>query len=387
MSAKALPIGVGPSGRGNIGLLILSASLFAIGSTVAAAAEMRSEAGPVPSGQPALMTNSLLEQFKAFISSPPPISNLVFQQKVPMGGGMLPLDGSFALSTSYEYFQARWQTNGLLFRQITSPSDVTNFTVAGKLVSWSGHQHALFEPGPLLTTWDERDPSVAGKYISVFYTSQFFLEPLREILNLGIMYVGVGTVEWEGDRFRAQCQVDREHLRVTGEAGRARDGRVDHLKVRYAFPHHTNDYLVRYGYNPALGYDYLPSVVSNFWLKTERTGTQREIELDEWRILDIQIHEASLAAEAFDVAPFTRQNHWPEQIYTNSGFYARGTNGGLQLIGTLDFRNQPRLGPSRASVAALYAAWGGLNVVIFALLVGAREKEQKQTTKERTIKL
>src|SRR6266851_7453899 len=102
MGAKILPIGVGPSGRGNIGLLILSASLFAIGSTVAAAAEMRSEAGPVPSGQSAPATNSLLEQFKAFISSPPPISNVVFQQKVPMKGGARPLDGTFALSTRFD---------------------------------------------------------------------------------------------------------------------------------------------------------------------------------------------------------------------------------------------------------------------------------------------
>ena len=100
-----------------------------------------------------------------------------------MGGGIRPLDGSFALSTRFEYFQARWQNNGLLFRRLGSPADVTNLSVAGQLVSWSGHQKALFEPIPLVTTWDDRDPSAAGKRISIFFTSHFFLASIEEYMR------------------------------------------------------------------------------------------------------------------------------------------------------------------------------------------------------------
>jgi len=377
MGAKILPIGVGPSGRGNIGLLILNASLFAMVSTVAAAAEMGSEAGPVSSGQPALMTNSLLEQFKAFISSPPPISNLVFQQKVPMGGGARPLDGTFALSTSFEYFQAKWQTNGMLFRRIGSPLDVTNLTVAGQLVSWSGHQHALFEPTPILTTWDDRDPSVAGKSISIFYTSQCYLDPLREILNLGIMYVGIGAVHWEQNRFRVETRVGDEPLRITGEVIEAGAGPPDRLKVWYAFPGQTNSYELRYGYGVPSRYAYLPSVITNFWLKKEANGKEKQIELDEWRILDLEIAEAPLAAELFDVAAFSRSNHWPRRLYANSSFYERAPNGTLQLTGTLEFHARRPLVPRKVGVAVLYAGGGGLNMAIVALMVRAKETEKQ----------
>lgn len=54
------------------------------------------------------------------------------------------------------------------------------------------------------------------------------------------MHVDVESVHWEGDRFRAECEVDSEPLRVTGEVAPARDGRVDHLRVRYAFPRHSS---------------------------------------------------------------------------------------------------------------------------------------------------
>ncbi len=108
---------------------------------------------------------SLLQQFKDFISHPPVIKNLVFAKKIPMNGGMLPLDGSFAFSTAFVCFQAKWQTNGMLYRQIGSATGASNFDFAGRLVSVSDHKHAVAEPSRQSTTWDDRDPSVAGKSI------------------------------------------------------------------------------------------------------------------------------------------------------------------------------------------------------------------------------
>src|SRR5512140_3380177 len=126
----------------------LAAAVSVLGATPA-------RAGPeVDSGS----ATSPVEQFKQFLSLPPIITNLVWQQKVPMEGGQRPLDGTFALSTRFDYFQARWQTNGMLFRRLNRPEDATNFTFAGTLVSVSDHQHALVEAGGRMTTWDERDP-------------------------------------------------------------------------------------------------------------------------------------------------------------------------------------------------------------------------------------
>src|SRR5581483_12054583 len=79
-----------------------------------------------------------MEQFKRFISSPHIVENIVWRRKVPMNGGARPTDGTFARSTKFEYYQAKWQTNGFLVRQLASANDQTNLNVAGLLVAWSG---------------------------------------------------------------------------------------------------------------------------------------------------------------------------------------------------------------------------------------------------------
>ncbi|HEV2391608.1 MAG TPA: hypothetical protein VG146_04505 [Verrucomicrobiae bacterium] len=303
-------------------------------------------------------------------------------RKVPMDGGARPLDGTFALSTRFEYFQAKWQTNGLLFRRITSPGDVTNFNVAGELVSWSGHRHALVESGARLTTWDDRDPSVAGRDTSVFYTTSFLLHPLREVLNLGIMYAGIGTVRWEGNRFRAACDVDHEHLLITGELLPVAHGPPRALNVRYAFPHQTNDYMIRYGYESALKHPFLPDVITNVWIVKGHDGGRTEVELDQWRILEMEIANRPLDARPFAADSFTQPKRWLTRVYTNGAIYELGSNGTLKVI-----YGVPHDGTSSAlalrSHAGFYVCWAGLNVAIFALIVRAKER-RSEPSKERT---
>ncbi len=295
-----------------------------------------------------------------------------------MNGGARPLDGTFALSTRFDYFQARWQPDGMLFRGLNRPEDATNFTFTGNLVSVSAHQHALVEPGGRLTTWDDRDPSVAGKSTSVFYTTQLALDPLREILNLGVMHAGTGTIRWAGNRFRTESEVDHEHLLITGELVPSGDAPPGAMRVCYAFPHQTNRYVLRYGYAPGLKYSFLPAAITNFWVTESRRGVENQIELDEWRILDLDIAEAPLPAQAFDLAPFAGQSQWTTFVYTNGGLYARQTNGMLQFVVSVEAPEGPFRRRFRASPKVVYACWAGLNIAIFALMLGAKPTKTKQ---------
>jgi hypothetical protein len=353
--------------------LLLLTALVVGALPVAPRAEELSNSAPAP-----------IEQFKNFISSPPIIQNLVFQQKVPMDGGQRPLDATFALSTRFDYFQAKWQTNGMLFRRLNQPEDATNFTFTGNLVSVSAHQHALVEPGGRLSTWDDRDPSVAGKEVSVFYTSQLVLEPLRRILSLGIMYAGIGTVRWDANRLQTECEVDGEHVVITGELLAASDGPPRGLELHYAFPRETYDYMVRYAYAPMVKYPFLPAVITSFWLPKNRKGD--EIEVDEYRILDFQTAPEPLHDEAFDVAPFAHLNHWAPRIYTNGAFYDRTTNGTLQLAYELGARPLSSSHP-RIPRGVIYAGWAGLNFAIFALMLGAKETAKQNNKEERIVTL
>jgi hypothetical protein len=347
-------------------LLAAVAACFA--ASGGAAAEQDNHAWPQ-----AAVTNFALEQFKTFVSSPPIISNLVFERKMPMEGGARPLDGSFARSTKWEYYHARWQTNGFLLRRISTPDDVTNSTVADQLVSWSGHQHALFEPYAQLATWDDRDPTTFGKDISIFYTRRFFLEPLAEVLNMGIMHLGTGSVRWEGNQFHTSCKLDGEALLIRGEIIPALDGPPRSMRVSYAFAQRTNDYLIRYGYGNSRS-PYLPGSITNFWLSPIGPGVVQEVDLDEWNILDLQVADQPLATESFAASRFNFKSSWATRNYTNGGFYQRAPDGTLRLIALLAAQGGASITAGRAKLGAFYVGWGGLNIAIFALIVRVRNR-------------
>jgi hypothetical protein len=229
---------------------------------------------------------------------------------------------------------------------------------------------------------------VPPKLTSFLYTSHFELDPLREVLNLGIMYAEIGSVRWRGNRFRTECELDSKRVRITGELLPAADGPPIGLKVHYAFPGRALDYLVRYGYEPSAKWTFLPTVITNCWITKDRRGARIEMELDQWRILDLQAANNPLEPGAFDAAPFARQSHWTNHIYTNGGFYERGANGGFRLAYTSAISVRPPAVSSQAGRAAFYACWGGLNLAIFALLLRAKEpntQQNKDQTKEYSI--
>lgn len=319
---------------------------------------------------------SAVERFKRFISSPPVIKNLVFQQKVPMEDGARPLDGSFAFSTRYDYFQAEWQPDGILFRRLSGLDDATNFNVAGQLISWSSHQHTLIEPSGKLTIWDDQDPSTRNKHISVFYTTEFMLEPLREVMNLGIMYAGIGTIRWTGNRF--VCEVERQDLRISGNLISSGGGPPEAMKVTYVSSQQTNEYVLRYGYAPGNKYSFLPTVITNFWV-TKPKGSPTQMELDQWRILDLRIADGALPSEAFSAVRFTDANNkWESRIYTNGAIYNVGTNGILHYAYPVDERSMYFTTDKRRLRVILHTCWASMNVAIFALMVGAKDKKREQ---------
>ncbi len=358
------------------GLFMLSLAATA-GQALAGGAEM---AGLQP--RPDHTTNlapSLLQQFKDFISHPPVIKNLVFAKKIPMSGGMLPLDGSFAYSTRWEYFQVKWQSNGMLFRRLGAPTDATNFNVPAEFVSVSDHKYAVVEPTRVLTTWDDRDPSVVGKNISIFFTRHCLLQPLREMMSLGIMYAGIGAVRWQGNRFRTESVLNHQRVIMTGEVAPSENGPPMSMTVRYAFPHQTNDYVLRYGYAPGSPYPFVPSVITNFWVTGRNGGRPREMELNQWRIISVKLREAPLPARAFALKPFLKPFQWKTRVYTNGAIYDVGPDGALQfayaLGGPTGVITQPPV--IHVSRPVFYAAWGAVNLLIFALMLGARESKQK----------
>lgn len=315
-------------------------------------------------------TSASNEEIKRFMSSPPPIHELIFEQKAPMEGGARPLDGTFALSTKYDYFEARRQADGLLFRRLATVTASTNYDFAGLLVACAAHRHGLAEPGGRFTVWDDRDPSVAGKNVSVFYTEKLMLEPLRRVLNLGVMYAEAGSIRWAGEHFSAEADVDGQHVTIEGNLLVNTNGAPLGLRLSYGFPHQTYNYLVQYTYGE--GAQRLPTLIRSYWLPPDRPGT--EIEVDEWRILKLDLGSADLPKEEFDIAPFVTANHWTARVYTNNAFYDQSASGRLTLSYVLKEPGS-RFWGTVLSRTTIYIAWACLNLGLAVVMLRAKKAE------------
>jgi hypothetical protein len=324
---------------------------------------------------------SPVEQFKAFIESPPVIKNLVFQQKVPMSGGARPLDGSFALSTRFDYFQARWQPDALFFRRLGGPQDETNFTAFGQLVALADHVHWLLE-GQRVTTWDDRDPSVKGKTTSIFFTSRFFLQPLEQVMNMGVMHAGIGAIHWQGNSFHLETDLGTDHFTVNGELVEPASEPPERMYVHYVFQGKTSDYVVRYRYGGTHNIAFVPSVVTSYWI-----SNGKEIELDEWKILSLETEPTPLPIESFDPAHCLEAIPTPLRLYTNGAFYARATDGSLELLERFGVqanrRGPPHWALSGGFRGVFYASWGMANLAIFAFMAKANAGNKQQLKEER----
>jgi hypothetical protein len=156
------------------------------------------------------------------------------------------------------------------------------------------------------------------------------------------------------------------------------------MRVCYATPRLTNNYVLRYGYAKVgprvLPASFIPTAITNFWVTKSPGGVEKEIDLDEWQILDLDLTEAPLPAQTFDLAPFLGQGQLTTHVYTNGALYDRQPNGTLQFAVSLEPPKSPFLPRFRASPRVVYACWAGLNLVIFALLLGAKSAKNETKT-------
>lgn len=155
-------------------------------------------------------------------------------------------------------------------------------------------------------------------------------------------------------------------------------GPPEAMKITYVSSQQTNQYVLRYGYAPDQKYSFLPTVITNFWV-TRLKRVPTEIELDQWKILDLSIADEALPSEAFSAVRFTVSNNkWESRIYTNGAIYNVGTNGILHFSYPVDERSIYFTMDKRRLRMTLRTCWAGVNVALFALMVGAKDKNGEQ---------
>lgn len=311
-----------------------------------------------------------IESFKRFLESPPPIEDLVFSEKLPPNPGQArPLDGSFQQSTFLNYYHARWQTNGLLFRQIRSVTDATNFSAMKLFAANFDNEYWLCYNSTNITR-TEWVPGTTAKTNRIFGSFVFRTRILREPLLLGIMHLDLGKVVWDGDSFTARSSVEPYSIEGTL---RSANGRADSLSITYRSAGRDYRWVARYRYDRSLEIPYFPSLISMNWVNEDG----REIQLAEYEVFKLREAPQPLSRDAFEPAPFIQSNGWRPLVFTNESLFVFGPSG--QLI---ELEKRPYRGPQTIKgfirEPLIYPIWAAANISIF-ILVWRMERGQPKS--------
>ncbi|MDA1273434.1 MAG: hypothetical protein O2960_05195 [Verrucomicrobia bacterium] len=339
---------------------LLSGSLHCVGAN---AAGDRSEGG------------SPVERFKAFISSPPVIKDIVFRKKVRQDlSKPMRMDGSFALSTNFEYFHARWQPDATLLRQIPDPSDIESLKIDRLLVSIFRDEYWLVDRERMATHWFKR--SETDNF--VFRIANRRMYSLRKLLNLGLIHVPIASIVWNGNTFLVNRTLVSEEIKeIRGELFAKGTNRPTELRVKYAGPRSYAEHVVRYAYETEFDeLPFLPSKISTFYL-----NDGREVEVDEMTIVELDTAKTPLGTSAFDPQPFIDANKIGIGAYTNDALYSVTADGHLEFVRSYHSET-PSFFSRRITRSAerifLYASWVGANVGIFFVFRRIRKIHNNQ---------
>jgi hypothetical protein len=225
-----------------------------------------------------------VERFKAFVSSPPPISECRFREILAHGK---------PYSTTNFYF-VRWQTNAILVHRFLDEAHFLRARardrsyggdVAARYDSnyWHVGRSAAVEWNP--GTKDENSES-PGQVISSVRDLAF-----SRILSGGPQRIEIGSIRWEGDSYTA---TDSAGLEIRAEL--LTDGRtIRGLDVNYFYIGREVSHRYRY---PSFSqeYPFLPSVIHRL---DENDQIAYSLEIVDFRISERPLNRRSFKPELY----------------------------------------------------------------------------------------
>lgn len=280
-----------------------------------------------------------IDGFKRFISSPPPIQELVFRQKTaPKPDTAKPKDGSFAASTNYLFFQARYEPPTIVLKKEHTLSNLLSERLSGGLLAILGKEYWWIDQerkqAHLWTMPEGARPNAPGQ--SVRRTVNYRLHPLFEVMNFGVQHAGIGTIAWNDNAFETETTNEEFGLKIKIRGSLESDygGRPKSLRINYLMRGRqigSFDYIVRYAFESQLTPAFLPNRITSYLL---RDG--KEIELDDFTILKLRIGSPTDSYAAFSMPPIISANQIPITVHiTTSPVQGQtGHTGTLQQLCT-----------------------------------------------------
>lgn len=323
-------------------------------------------------------STSTLEQFKSFISNPPPIERLIYRVTLPANPSRPDL--GVARSRYFQEFFAAWQSNSWFVRQVRPDDDLKSFVLRGQSIFGNRDLYWLLEPGTA-TRWFDDDPRVEGVKIDLPTTSPNRTKGVRELrgrslfelLNMGVLNIKPGTIRWEGNRFRVD-HAERKQ-KIEGELFASADGLPSYMRVSYTEGTNKVDFVSRYTYEQNAGLPYLPSRVQTFRLEL---GDDHGREKRSFTILSMRPSPVPLPEVVFDPGPIIASNRLALRFYTNGAMYQLNEYGEFVLAK----ENAP--GKVRTHNRSGFFLIASLTTAaFFVLMVRTKRSEKQPSTSKR----
>ena len=207
-----------------------------------------------------LDTNSLLNSFKSFIATPPPIKDLAYSMNYYMDGNGFPTNQTL-------FYQAKWQSNAYFLRQASKPDDFDTFVIgqSGLDLLFINFEdtYCFLTALNSFRVWENQKVSRESK-VHPYGFERMGKLILSKAMNFGIQEMPIGSLQWSGDSFKATNEVN---VSIEGRISVISNGLPVELKYDATLPDSgiKINHLVLLSYSPRQGIpQFIPTSISTF---------------------------------------------------------------------------------------------------------------------------
>jgi hypothetical protein len=321
---------------------------------------------------------SVVDEFKTFVSSPPPIRTFKYSKSwLDLGRQTVLRDEKVPLLEAE--FQGKWQPRSLILKWGTQLNPDTLKQYPGEaLLAYSETSYWMLTPQRRATHWQETINRIDDIHFAHSIYFRQIAKEVDELLNMGIMHAPAGTVRWDGNKLSGRGYIPESRTTVTVEGIlHTRDDRPESIEVKYVSGIGVWDYRIRYSYETNIGLACLPSRIESFF-----SGSNQFSKLAEWNLSQIDPAEGRLPESSFRIHKAITEAGGKIQIFTNGNWHMSNALG--QLVPVRNVINPVTVASKRTEPMLYYGLVTALGVCAFVLIRG-RNQQQSKHIQERNI--
>jgi len=267
-----------------------------------------------------------------------------------------------------------WKPDALMLKRSTNAvTDLFGWSHGEDIIANDHGAYWLIESSGLATSWASGPNSNEGIGTPPERAFHIRLKELTEVLNLGVMHAGIGTLKWNGNAFTSDAFIPEARLPVaiSGTLALRSDSVVEGMNIQYKTRLNVYNYFVRFGYTTNLSLACLPSELASFFVSGEK-----RVKLAEWAIHSVAPLTGT-APSKVNVQTIVRAAKLPIQYYTNGNWYVENAVGHLTPLrpGTGGNAGTLNVSDSRLYLGAVTA----LSLFAFVSIMRQKNKTIKES--------